>query len=258
MYSMPTLYIGEAVRAHVTRTTVKVWLRGAVVSTHARSGRGESQIDPLNYPQGTGELATRDGATLPKRAQAHGSSVGTYAERLQAGPAPWRMARHVYRLLGLCKTYGPRPVDAACHKALELDVVDVQRISRMLSLALEQGPNVAPPVRLAVVTSHRWATAHRGCPSGCGQPRIAVVQATVGRLGARASAWTRGSEPSTGCPRSRQPRHCPQPARPADAARRAPLERWSMALLDSGWGATEASGASGRTHPRSRGRARCC
>jgi hypothetical protein len=40
--------------------------------------------------------------------------------------------RQVYRLLGLVRRYGPGPVDAACARALELDVVNVTKIASML------------------------------------------------------------------------------------------------------------------------------
>lgn len=52
--------------------------------------------------------------------------------------------RTVYRLLGLVRSYGPGPVEAACAKALELDVVDVTKIARMLEQAVERDPTVAP------------------------------------------------------------------------------------------------------------------
>ena len=37
--------------------------------------------------------------------------------------------RQVYRLLGLVKRYGPAPVDTACARALDLDVVSVTKIA---------------------------------------------------------------------------------------------------------------------------------
>ena len=48
--------------------------------------------------------------------------------------------RTVYRLLGLTRSYGPAAVDAACARALELDVVDVRKIARMLEQASETQP----------------------------------------------------------------------------------------------------------------------
>ncbi len=55
--------------------------------------------------------------------------------------------RQVYRLLGLVRRYGAERVENACARALELDVVDVTRITRMLERALESAPlaEAAPP-----------------------------------------------------------------------------------------------------------------
>ena len=46
--------------------------------------------------------------------------------------------RTVYRLLGLVRSYGAEPVEAACARALELDVVDVTKVARMLEQARER------------------------------------------------------------------------------------------------------------------------
>ena len=43
--------------------------------------------------------------------------------------------RAVYRLLGLARRHGEQAVDAACGKALEVDVVSVQKIASMLERA---------------------------------------------------------------------------------------------------------------------------
>jgi hypothetical protein len=61
--------------------------------------------------------------------------------------------RQVYRLLGLVRRYGPARVDAACAKALEVEVVDVTRIARMLERALEASPapEAAPAAGAAVI-----------------------------------------------------------------------------------------------------------
>ena len=45
--------------------------------------------------------------------------------------------RAVYRLLGLVRRYGPDPVDAACERSLDLDVVSVSKIAAMLDKARE-------------------------------------------------------------------------------------------------------------------------
>jgi hypothetical protein len=52
--------------------------------------------------------------------------------------------RQVYRLLGLVKRYGATPVNTACGRALELDVVSVSKIAAMLQKATENTPAEAP------------------------------------------------------------------------------------------------------------------
>jgi hypothetical protein len=56
--------------------------------------------------------------------------------------------RTVYRLLGLVRTFGPAAVDAACARALELDVVDVTKIARMLEQAREHQPTPAAAAKV--------------------------------------------------------------------------------------------------------------
>jgi hypothetical protein len=64
--------------------------------------------------------------------------------------------RHVYRLLGLVRTYGQERVGSACQKALELDVVDVTRIARMLENALEKAAPIPPRTTAGNVLSFRF------------------------------------------------------------------------------------------------------
>jgi hypothetical protein len=83
-------------------------------------------------------------ATLTVKASAAGPAVGVYAARLLDVPLPWTSMRTVYRLLGLVRTYGPDAVEAACIRALELDVVDVTKIARMLEQAREHQQPAQP------------------------------------------------------------------------------------------------------------------
>ena len=119
---------------------MKVFSRGQLVKTHPRVKPGSRSTDPADYPVGKAEYALRDVATLTAKATAAGPAVGVYATRLLDTPLPWTRMRAVYRLLGLARTYGPGPVEAACVRALELDVVDVSKIARMLEQAIECQP----------------------------------------------------------------------------------------------------------------------
>ena len=50
----------------------------------------------------------------------------------------------VYRLLGLVRRYGADPVETACARALELDVVSVMKIESMLQRATENTIPILP------------------------------------------------------------------------------------------------------------------
>ena len=96
----------------------------------------------------------RDLESLTAAAAGTAPRSAIYAERLLDHDLPWTKMRQVYRLLGLVNRYGPGPVDTACGKALDLDVVNVTKIASMLEKATENTPlppapatAVAGPVR---------------------------------------------------------------------------------------------------------------
>ena len=90
----------------------------------------------------------------PPRPRRHGDAVGAYADLLLDTDLPWTKMRQVYRLLGLVRRYGPGPVDTACQRALDLDVVNVTKIASMLEKATEGTPLPPHP---AVARSARFA-----------------------------------------------------------------------------------------------------
>jgi transposase len=155
LYSVPAELVGQRVEVRADSRLVKVFHRGQLVKTHPRVKPGSRSTDPRDYPVGRAEYALRDVATLTAKAAASGPTVGIYAARLLDTPLPWTRMRTVYRLLGLVRSYGPVPVEQACARALELDVVDVTKITRMLEQAVEREPAtvaakvVGGPVRFA-------------------------------------------------------------------------------------------------------------
>ena len=52
--------------------------------------------------------------------------------------------RAAYRLLGLVRRYGPGPVETACTRSLDLDVVSVAKIASMLEKAIEREQPALP------------------------------------------------------------------------------------------------------------------
>lgn len=149
LYSVPGELIGQRVDVRADTHLVKVFSRGQLIKTHPRVRAGGRSTDPADYPVERRDYALRDVVSLTSKAGAVGPSVGIYAVRLLDVPLPWTSMRTVYRLLGLARSYGAEAVDAACGRALELDVVDVNKVSRMLEQAREHEP--LPPIAAKVV-----------------------------------------------------------------------------------------------------------
>jgi hypothetical protein len=147
LYSVPGELIGQRVEVRADSVLVKIFVGGQLVKTHPRVPPGGRSTDPGDYPTGRAELALRDASTLTAKAAAAGPAVGVYATRLLDTPLPWTRMRTVYRLLGLVRSYGAPAVQAACARALELDVIDVTKIARMLEQAQENQP-AAPAAKV--------------------------------------------------------------------------------------------------------------
>jgi transposase len=154
IYSIPSQYIGQDVDVRADSKLVKVFLRGKLIKVHPRMPAGKPSTDPADLPQEKTAYAMRDVTQLLDRARRHGEQVGHYAERLLDDPLPWTRMRTVYRLLGLASRYGDDATNAACARALELDVVNVTKIQSMLERGTESAP--APPAR-TVAAGGRFA-----------------------------------------------------------------------------------------------------
>src|SRR6516165_4209329 len=154
LYSAPKEYLGCHLDARADSALVKLFHRGQLVKTHPRQQPGRRVTDPADLPAEKTIYAMRDVAALARAARRHGDAIGVYAERLLDTDLPWTKMRQVYRLLGLVRRYGPGPVDTACARALELDVVNVTKIASMLERATENTP---PPPRPAAAATARFA-----------------------------------------------------------------------------------------------------
>jgi hypothetical protein len=154
LYSAPQEYLGCHLDTRADSALVKLFCRGQLVKTHPRQPPGRRSTDPADLPAEKTIYAMRDVASLAKMARRHGDAVGAYADQLLDTDLPWTKMRQVYRLLGLVRRYGPGPVDQACARALELDVVSVTKITSMLEKATENTP---PPPRPAAAAGARFA-----------------------------------------------------------------------------------------------------
>jgi Mu transposase, C-terminal domain len=154
LYSAPKEYLGCHLDARADTALVKLFHRGQLIKTHPRQQPGRRVTDPADLPAEKTTYAMRDVTALARAARRHGDAIGVYADRLLDTDLPWTKMRQVYRLLGLVRRYGPGPVDQACARALEVDVVNVTKIASMLEKATENTP---PPPRPPAAATARFA-----------------------------------------------------------------------------------------------------
>lgn len=146
LYSVPEPYLGRHLDARADSELVKLYTTGRagevgpgrLVKTHPRQPPGGRSTDREDLPEHKAGYALRDLSRLIATCAGHGENIGIYAERLLDDPLPWTRMRSVYRLLGLVRRYGPEPVDAACGRSLDLEVVSVSKIASMLAKATER------------------------------------------------------------------------------------------------------------------------
>lgn len=148
LYSVPEQHLGRHLDARADSQLVRLYTSGPgggrLVKTHPRQPPGGRSTDREDLPEHKSGYALRDLTRLIATCAGHGENVGIYAERLLDDPLPWTRMRSVYRLLGLVRRYGPEPVEAACQRSLDLDVVSVSKIAAMLAKATEREQPVLP------------------------------------------------------------------------------------------------------------------
>jgi transposase len=153
LYSVPCRHVGARVTARADEYLVKVYLRDQLIKTHPRQRPGGRSTDVADMPPGVEGYATRTVDRMAAQAGCYGEHVGIYARRLLDGDAPWMMMRSVCRLIGLAKRYGAGAAEAACARALDVDVVNVSKIESMLKNATEKNTAAVP----AAVPAGRFA-----------------------------------------------------------------------------------------------------
>jgi transposase len=144
IYSVPGNLIGQTIVARADRTVVKLYAKGQLIKVHPRQAPGGRHTDAADLPSERTTYALRDIDHLIKMGRDHGEAIGAYVEAVLEHPLPWTKMRQAYRLLGLVKKWGAERVELACAKALEVEAINVNLISRMIERATETEEQEAP------------------------------------------------------------------------------------------------------------------
>ena len=140
LYSVPASLCppGQQVEIGLGSKLVRIYHRGKLIKTHVRQPKGGRSTDLEDYPAELSAYITRAPDRIKRSAAGLGPSVAEFAERLFGGPLPWAKVRQGHKPLRLGQRYTAERLEAACRRALEVDLIDVRRLERILTEALEQ------------------------------------------------------------------------------------------------------------------------
>ena len=150
LYSVPSTLCppGQQVEIGLGLKLVRIYHRGQLVKVHPRQPRGGRATDTADYPAELSAYTLRAPDGIKRSAAEQGPAVAEFADRLFDGPLPWSRIRQGHKLLRLGQRYTPERLDAACRRALEVDLIDVGRLERILLQALEKQETPEHPTPL--------------------------------------------------------------------------------------------------------------
>jgi hypothetical protein len=135
---VPTRYIGKDVDVRADGAMVRIYFGAEVIKTHKQQPRGGRSTDYQDYPKDRAPYAMRYPDFYRKKAREIGPAVGDFAGKLLEGEFPWSRLRQVQKLLRLAERFGRERTEAACLRALSVDLIDVTRVGHILEQALEK------------------------------------------------------------------------------------------------------------------------
>ena len=150
LYSVPSSLCppGQELEVRVDSKLVRIYHRSQLIKTHVRQPRGGRSTDNQDYPAELSAYTTRAPGGIKASAKELGPAVDEFADRLFGGPLPWAKVRQGHKLLRLGERYTAQRLDAACRRALEVDLIDGRRLERILVQALEEETTPQAPESL--------------------------------------------------------------------------------------------------------------
>ena len=141
-YSVPHRLIRKQVEVRLTASTVEVLHDGQRVAAHARSQRGGGfTTDPTHRPKAHQEHLEWTPSRMIRWAEKTGPHTATVVTRIIEGrPHPEQGYRPCLGLLRLGERYSPERLEAACHRALEIQGVSYRSIKSILEHGLDRVP----------------------------------------------------------------------------------------------------------------------
>jgi len=156
LYSVPYQLVGERVDVRATLSTVTVYRRGRVVTTHARRLHARSR--PATKDEHMPAAHRRYAQWTPSRILDWARTIGPRTEAV-AGDImrrrrhPEQGFRSCLGIMNLTKTYGAERVEAACARAMAIGSINYQSIASILKTELDKQP-LPTTVQLELPVDH--------------------------------------------------------------------------------------------------------
>lgn len=153
-YSVPFSLIDSAVEARLTGTTVEIFCKRRRVASHIRSTeKGAFTTDPSHRPIAHQKYANLSSENLTT----WGASIGEatrhiVAHLLTSKRHPQLGFKSCLTLQSLARQHGSDRLNAACHRAIDLNSLSVKTIRSLLSRSLEKEARESMPLK--VLPSH--------------------------------------------------------------------------------------------------------
>ena len=152
-YSLPTKYIGKEVEVRGDSALVRVYYKNQLIKTMARVAAGKRNTDYNDYPQEKSAYSMRDVEYYKRKAAEEGAKQGEFMAELLNGDVPWAFIRQAQKLLRLNDKYGAARVEVACQRALAFGLMNVSRVERIITQALENSPLQTKPAGIVTPLS---------------------------------------------------------------------------------------------------------
>lgn len=139
-YSVPFGLIREVVDVRVSGAVIEIFHRAQRVASHPRSrGRRGHVTIPDHMPSAHRRFGEWTPARMLRAAAEIGPSAAAFCETVMAArPHPEQGFRTCLGVLALVKTYGPRRVDAACRRGVDIRARSVASIRSILKHGLDR------------------------------------------------------------------------------------------------------------------------
>lgn len=141
-YSVPYQLVSKDVEVRLTSKSVEIFYKGKRVAGHLRSYiPGGYTTDPAHRPKSHQKYLSWTPSRLIRWAQTVGPACGKAAESiLKSKPYPEQSYRACLGMMRLEKSYGHEAMEAACKRALVLDVCSYRSLESILKTGLYKQP----------------------------------------------------------------------------------------------------------------------